>query len=162
MAGRIGENRMQPLSQLNEAQQRRLSATCVYIDQLLQDVERTLHESASKSPFPRHILDVTPTQCRVLEDYIDRFRNQLIHTLDSQMMHPSRPNILATRSILAHLSFIDIAIEELKPNYMRGSGTLTEGSAAALNGIVENLRSIVRGMERSIDEDAREEAHQRA
>jgi hypothetical protein len=37
-------------------------------------------------------------------------------------MKPEPPDIDATQAVLTHLAFVDIAIEELKPQYMRGSG----------------------------------------
>ncbi|MGH9606665.1 MAG: dynamin family protein [Terracidiphilus sp.] len=139
---------MRATGQLNEAQQRRLSITCQYIDKLLGDVEQILHQAASRSPFPRHIVDVTPAQTRILEDYIRRIREQLLRTLAWQDLHAEPPNIPATRAILSHLAFVDIAIEELKPSYMRGSGAVAEGAAEELNGVVHELRSVVQGMER--------------
>ena len=144
---------MQPSGQLNEAQQRRLSVTCQYIDKLLGDVEQILHEAASKSPFPRHVVNVTPAQTRVLEDYIRRVREQLLRALAWQDLQPEPPDIPATRAILSHLAFVDIAIEELKPNYMRGSGAVLEGAASELNGVVHELRSVVEGMERYIRQE---------
>lgn len=144
---------MQPSGQLNEAQQRRLSITCQHIDKLLQEIENVLHERTSKSPFPRHIPDVTPAQGRVLEDHIRRVREQLLRALAWQNLHPDSPNIPATRSILSHLAFIDIDIEELKPSYMRGSGAVAEGAADELNGVVHELRSVVQSMERYIHQE---------
>ncbi len=144
---------MQPTGQLNEAQQRRLSITCQHIDKLLGDVERILHEAASKSPFPRHVVNVTPAQTRVLEDYIRRVREQLLRALAWQGLHPDPPDIPATRAILSHLAFVDIAIEELKPSYMRGSGAVLENAADELNGVVHELRSVVQGMERYIRQE---------
>ena len=141
------EIRMQPSGPMNEAQQRRLSITCQHIDKLLLEIEDVLHEAASKSPFPRHVMDVTPAQGRVLEDHIGRVREQLLRALAWQNLRPDAATIPATRSILTHLAFIDIAIEELKPSYMRGSGTVAEGVAEELTGVVHELRSVVEGME---------------
>ena len=144
---------MQPSHQLNEAQQRRLSITCQHIDRLLGDVEQILHETASKSPFPRHVVNVTPAQTRVLEDHIRRVREQLLRALAWQGLHPDPPDVPATRAMLSHLAFIDIAIEELKPGYMRGSGAIPEDAANELNGVVHELRSVVQGMERYIRQE---------
>ncbi len=144
---------MQPSGHLNEAQQRRLGVTCQYIDKLLGDVEQILHEAASKSPFRRHVVNVTPAQTRVLEDYIRRIREQLLRALAWQDLDPEPPDIPATRAILSHLAFIDIAIEELKPSYMRGSGTVLENAESELNGVAHELRSVVQGMERYIRQE---------
>jgi len=140
-------------SELNEAQQRRLYVTCSYIDKLLAEIEQVLHETASPSPFPRHVIDITPAQSRVLEDHIRRLREQLLRTLAWQLMKPDPPEIPATRSVLTHLEFIDIAIEELKPSYMRGSGTVPADTVDELTGVVHELRAIVTSMQRYIRQE---------
>lgn len=139
--------------ELNEAQQRRLYVTCSYIDKLLVEVEQVLHETASPSPFPRHIIDITPAQARVLEDHIRRIREQLLRTLAWQEMKPESPEIPATRSVLTHLEFIDIAVEELKPSYMRGSGAVPSDAVDELTGVVHELRSVVQSMQRYIRQE---------
>ncbi len=133
--------------ELNENQQRRLRISCQYIDKLLSDIEDILHEATSQSPFPRHIVDVSPAQIRVLEDYIRRIRSQLVHAIAWQDMKPEPSDIPATRAVLTYLTFIDIAIEELKPKYMRGSGAVPEDAVNELNGVVHELRSAVDGMQ---------------
>jgi GTPase Era involved in 16S rRNA processing len=139
--------------ELNEAQRRRLAVTCSYIDKQLRDVEEILHETASKSPFPRHVVDVTPAQTRVVEDHIRRIREQLLRALAWQNIAPDAPEIPATRAALTHLAFVDIAIEELKPSYMRGSGAVPEGVAEELNGVVHELRSVAQSMERYLRQE---------
>ena len=139
--------------ELNEAQQRRLYITCSYIDKLLAEIEDVLHETASPSPFPRHLIDITPAQGRVLEDHIRRVREQLLRTLAWQQMKPETPEIPATRSVLTHLEFIDIAVEELKPSYMRGSGTVPADAVEELTGVAHELRSVVQSMQRYIRQE---------
>jgi GTPase Era involved in 16S rRNA processing len=139
--------------ELNEAQRRRLAVTCSYIDKLLREVEEILHETASKSPFPRHVVDVTPAQTRVVEDHIRQIREQLLRALAWQNIAPDPPEILATRAALTHLAFVDIAIEELKPSYMRGSGAVPDDVAAELNGVVHELRSVAQSMERYLRQE---------
>jgi GTP-binding protein EngB required for normal cell division len=139
--------------ELNANQQRRLYITCSYIDNLLAEIEQVLHETSSPSPFPRHVIDITPAQARVLEDHIRRLREQLLRTLAWQQMKPEPPEIPATRSVLTHLEFIDIAVEELKPKYMRGSGTVPADAADELTGVAHELRSIVQIMQRYIRQE---------
>ena len=139
--------------ELNEAQLRRLGVTCAYIDKLLCEVEQILHETASTSPFPRHVVDVTPAQTRVLEDHIRRIREQLLRALAWQNITPDPPEIPATRAALTHLAFVDIAIEELKPSYMRGSGAVPDDVAEELNGVVHELRSVAQSMERYLRQE---------
>ncbi|MFY9744823.1 MAG: dynamin family protein [Acidobacteriaceae bacterium] len=139
--------------ELNGPQQGRLRITCQYIDKLLSDIEHTLHQATSQAPFPRYIVDVAPAQVRVIEDYIRRLRRQLLRALDWQHMKPKPPDIPATRAVLTALAFIDIAVEELRPGYMRGSGAVPEDAVNELNGVVHELRSLVEGMERYLRQE---------
>jgi GTP-binding protein EngB required for normal cell division len=138
---------------LNENQQRRLIITCQYIDKLLGDIEQVLHSATSLSPFPRYVVDITPAQARVIEDYIRRLRSQLLRALDWQHMKPEPPEIPVTRSIMVNLTFIDIAIEELRPSYMRGCGAVPEDAMDELNGVVHELRSLAGSMERYLRQE---------
>lgn len=139
--------------QLNEAQQRRLLVTCQYIDKLLSSVENALHSAASLSPFPQYVVDVTPAQTRVLEDHIRRIRSQLLRALAWQGLAPEPSEIPVTRAITTDLAFVDIAIEELRPGYMRGSGAIPDDAVDELNGVVHELRTLVQGMDRYVRQE---------
>ena len=138
---------------LTDTQQRHLSISCQHIDRLLCDAEHILHEAASPSPFHRHVIDVTPAQTRALEDHIRRIREQLLRTLAWQKMKPEPSDIPATRALLVLMTFIDITIEELKPKYMRGSGSVSQEAADELNGVVYELSSAAQSMERYIRQE---------
>lgn len=138
---------------LNGPQKLKLRVSCHYIDKLLSDVESILHAATSRSPFGKYIADVTPAQTRALEDHIHRIRGQLLRSLAWQGMAEEAPTIPATRAMFINLSFIDIAVEELRPRYMRGSGAVSEEAASELNGVVHELRSLLQGMERYLRQE---------
>jgi GTP-binding protein EngB required for normal cell division len=138
---------------LNEAQRLRLSVSCQYIDRLLADIGNILHTASSPSPFAKYIVDISPAQARVLEDYIHRLREQLLRSLAWQQLEPGEPSIPATHAILTNLSFIDIAVEELRPRHMRGSGAVSDRIAGELNGVVHELRSLIEGMNRYLRQE---------
>jgi GTP-binding protein EngB required for normal cell division len=133
---------------LNEFQARRLRVTCEYIDKLLEKVQEILHAGGSKAAFPPFIADITPAQSRTVEDYIARLRAQLVRVLDGQGIVRERPSIPASRAIHVALGAIDIAVEELKPHYMRGYGAVPEAAVTELNGIVGELRGLVSKLDR--------------
>ncbi len=128
----------------NEFQQNRLSVTCNYIDQLLKDIEEVLNSTASQSPFPKYVPDISPAQRKEIEDYIAGFRVRLVRVLDSTQIPLPIGGISALHSLKTTLSCIDIAVEELKPRYMRGYGELPPPAQEALNGIVTELNDLVR------------------
>jgi GTP-binding protein EngB required for normal cell division len=142
---------------LNEFQAGRLRVTCQYIDKLLTGAEGILNAAASKAAFPRYSGDVAPVQRRTIEDYISRIRAQLVRVLDGQDITREKPTIPASRAIHVALGAIDIAVEELKPQYMRGYGDLPEAAATELNGIVGELRGLGSKLDRYLAEGVGED-----
>ncbi|MGA2933687.1 MAG: hypothetical protein ABSD81_00845 [Methanomicrobiales archaeon] len=133
---------------LNESQARRLRVTCQHIDRLLSDIEDILNESASKTAFPRCSSDITPAQQRAIEDYIARIRASLIRILEGQGISREQPSVPASRAVAFTLVSIDIAVEELKPKYMRGFGPVTVTAGRDLNKIAGELHGLVSGFDR--------------
>ncbi|MGA7158296.1 MAG: dynamin family protein [Acidobacteriaceae bacterium] len=116
------------------------------MDKMLQAIEAVLHAQESPSPFSKYLIDISPAQGRVIEDYIRRFRSQILRVLAWQQIELLPPTIPATRSIITHLHFIDIAISELRPYSMRGSGPMSESTASELMGVLRELASISQNM----------------
>lgn len=146
---------------LNSNHERRLTVTCRYIDKLLADMETTLHSSESKLAFPHYVSDLSPQQRRVIEDYIRRIRAQLIRVLDGQNIERPSADIPESRSLHASLTFIDIAAEELKPEYMRGYGEIPPAAAVELNGIAGELKGLVRQLDQFLMRGAKEDLQKR-
>jgi GTP-binding protein EngB required for normal cell division len=137
---------------LNEFQAQRLRVTCQYIDKLLGEIEGILNSAASKAAFPRYCPDVAPSQRRTIEDYIARVRGQLLRVLDGQGIPAGAPSIPASRAIHVNLGAVDIAVEELKPKYMLGYGDVPNAVATELNGIVGELATLIRNLDRYLSQ----------
>src|ERR1700683_1019744 len=135
------------VNSLNSNHERRLSVTCRYIDKLLADIESALNVSASKLAFPQYVPDLTSVQRRVVEDYINRIRAQLVRVLDGQGIERPRAEIPVSRTLHVTLTFVNIAVEELKPEYMRGYGEVPPQAAVELNGIAGELQGLVRQLD---------------
>ena len=133
---------------LNPNQRQRLLITCKHIDKLLEDIEGTMNASASRSVFPGYTPDVTPQQRKTIEGYIARIRQQLLQILATQSLAPEGPHISASHAIHVGLTFVEIAIAELAPRYMRGYGPISQEGAADLDAIVTELQSAVKELHR--------------
>ena len=146
---------------LNSNHERRLSVTCRYIDKLLADMESILSISSSKLAFPQYTSDLTSAQRRVIEDYISRIRAQLIRVLDGQHIERPPADIPVARSLHSTLTFVDITVEELRPEYMRGYGEVPPQAAAELNSIAGELQGLVRELDQYLMRGAGENPQQR-
>lgn len=149
------------MTALNEPQQHRLIVTCQYIDRLLDDLDRAFTEARANSPFGRYADDLAPAEQRLVHDYIARLRTQLVRMLDGQGLSPTPRRVGLRHSLLTHLTFIDVAVEELKPHYMRGYGAVAPEAAAALNGIVEELHGTIGQLTRALSVDRSEDLRAR-
>jgi len=145
----MGEN-AESAPALNEFQARSLSVTCQYIDKMIGEIEHVLSFSACKAAFPKFIKDVTPTQGRTIEDYLARIRAQLTRVLDGQGIPRPEPTIPVSRAVSTALLTIDIAVEELRPSYMRGYGALAPELVTELEGICGELRVLVSRVNQSL------------
>ncbi|MFZ0419909.1 MAG: dynamin family protein [Candidatus Sulfotelmatobacter sp.] len=146
---------------LNSNHERRLSVTCRHIDKLLADMETMLNVSSSRLAFPQYALDLNAAQRRVIEDFISRIRAQLIRVLDGQNIERPPADIPVARSLHSTLTFVDIAVEELKPEYMRGYGEVPPQAAVELNGIAGELQGLVRQLDHFLMRGTGENLQQR-
>jgi GTP-binding protein EngB required for normal cell division len=149
------------LNSLNSNHERRLSVTCRHIDKLLAEMESALHVSTSKLAFPQYAPDLSPAERRVIEDYIGRIRAQLLRVLDGQGIERPPADIPVSRSLHSYLTFVDIATEELKPEYMRGYGEIPPAAAVELNGIAGELQGLVRQLDQYLMRGSRENLQER-
>ncbi|MFZ0004520.1 dynamin family protein [Methanoregula sp.] len=129
--------------QSNEFYVKHLRVTCHHIDSLLGEIEGILYESSSKTAFPEYVMDLTPAQQKTIEDYITRIRARLVQVMEGQGIGSSKPGIPVSRAVHARLYTIDIAAEELKPQYMMGFGNIPDSTATELNGIAGELQALV-------------------
>ncbi|MGB8064133.1 MAG: dynamin family protein [Candidatus Sulfotelmatobacter sp.] len=146
---------------LNSNHERRLSVTCRHIDKLLAEMQSALNVSTSKLAFPQYAPDLSPAQRRVIEDYIGRIRAQLVRVLDGQSIERPPADIPVSRSLHSYLTFVDIATEELKPEYMRGYGEVPPAAGVELNGIAGDLQGLVRQLDQYLMRGARENLQER-
>jgi GTP-binding protein EngB required for normal cell division len=155
------QDQQSPAEPLNAAQRLNLRVSCEYIDKMLQQIEAVLRSPDSRSPFTRYAMDLSPAQRRVVDDYIARLRSQILRVLAWQNLDPPPPEIPATRAIRTHLHFIQIAIADLRPHALRGSGPIADPTATELLGVLGELSSIVAQMMNYVDVETQEDLRAR-
>jgi len=144
---------MEPQDSLNSSHKLHLLTSFKYADELLSDIESVLASAASKSPFPKYREDLSPVQIKVVQDYIARIRAQMIQVLKSQGISPPEPRFVATRSVRVNLEFANVAFDECRPAALRGYGEVPESAIPELNGLVEEMRGLVRKLSTYLAQD---------
>jgi len=142
-----------PRPSLNSSQKLHLRTTCQYVDQLLAEAETILAASSSKSPFNKYKAGLSPVQIKVVQDYIARIRAQMVQVLKSQEISIPPPQFEARRSIRVNLEFADIAFEECLPYAMRGYGEVPESVIPELNGLVVEVKRVLRKLSTYLAQD---------
>jgi hypothetical protein len=130
--------------ELNEHHQRRLLVSCQYMDRLLADIESVMTSGASLSPFPKYIQDLSEREKGLTTKLVATLRRQLLEMLIARGVDVPGPTISSRHSILTCLGYIAIALEELKPRYLKGYGPVPQSIAPDLHRSVEDLQATVR------------------
>jgi GTPase Era involved in 16S rRNA processing len=138
---------------LNEYQRRHLLVSCQHIDKLLTDIEEIGQVPSGGSLFPRHVATLTPLQRKLVQDYVSAVRSRLLTVLDGERIPIPPAYGQDNFAIRTALTFVDIAVEELRPKYMRGYGAIPEALVPRIEGIVDELRTIVRKFSEYLAED---------
>ncbi len=113
-------------------------------------MEGVLSSSQSGSAFPKYFDDLSPLQHNAVEDYIRRTRTDLLRIAAEQDITSEKAKIPASHSIHATMTFIEIAIEELSPDKMRGYGPMSTAGAAYLKELVRQLHASAQQLHRYV------------
>jgi GTP-binding protein EngB required for normal cell division len=146
---------------LNEHQRRHLLASCQYIDRMLSDIDHIVTATENDSPFARYVPDLSPVFKKLLRDYFARLRADILRVLTRHDATPSGQLVSAVHAVRTTLGFVDIAIVELKPEYLKGYGAVPEALVPEINGFVEELRSVVRALDQALAAGEAGDAQQR-
>ncbi len=133
-------------TELSKIQDQRLLISLRHIDKLLAEVEGILQSSESGAVFPQYVDDLTYAESRTIEGYARQLRQKLVDVVRWQGLSLPVPDIPARRAVSVRVAFIEIAIEEMKPKYLRGSGVVSSVAEEFLYGISGELQEIASRM----------------
>jgi hypothetical protein len=113
-------------SPLNEHQRHHVWATCQYVDRLIGDIEAVLRASTSDSPFAKYVDDLSAAEKQALVDQCAALRAYMVRVLDHHGANPGNAPSSARHAIRTALGLADVAAEEVRPQYMRGYGAMSD------------------------------------
>ena len=130
-------------SGLTDSQKQHLLATFGYVDRLLNDALQLLNGAEVPSPFQQCVPDSLPIQRKVLADYVMRLRGSMVRTLEKHGVTLPKPQISSLWSFKTKLMSAAIAVEELRPKYMRGYGDLPDDATRDLEALASQITDIL-------------------
>ncbi len=157
-----GEQEPRLGTELNQNHDRRLFIGLRHIDGLLAEIEDILHTSESSAVFPRYVNDLTSAEARTVEGYSRQLRQKLLDVVRWQGVTLSVPDVPTRRAVAVRIAFIEIAIEEMQPKYLRGSGFVSPVAEEFLYGVSGELREIASRMNSYLAESTSERLSERA
>lgn len=131
------------MSSLNDYQKRAVLCGFLDVHRRLAELEPLLVPEARPSPFSRHVSDLSPTEAKVVGDYFERIRDAMLADLrECGISLDVRP---ASRrwALQCGLNFVGITVDELRPEKLRGYGTLDEEGRALVLRIHDDLERLV-------------------
>jgi GTP-binding protein EngB required for normal cell division len=129
-----------------ENQQRYLLTRFHSIDKRFSEALAELQPADDGRLFATHIPDATLSQRQVLSDYVAQLRFLLRRFLHAQSLLDTGTPISMLWRFRVATSFMSIATEELRPEYLRGYGEVDVESAAAIERLVADMKTILRRM----------------
>lgn len=118
---------------------RRLLATLVHVDDILDRIEQVLASARSTRAFPHFVADITPGQARAVSDCLAKLREAMLATLPELGLEPPAPTVSALRALRVQAIAAEIALEDSRAATMRGYGELSPEDAAAIERVVGEL-----------------------
>jgi hypothetical protein len=117
---------------LTENHERGLLASVQYAAQLIRQCEEILAASDRPSPLNRYTGGLTPPQRKIVEDYLQRLHQQLLRFLDAAGISPPAARISAVHAIHNAMMFVENALEEMRPGYLRGTARCPRAPSSSL------------------------------
>ncbi len=132
---------------LTENHERGLLASVQYAAQLIRQCEEILAASDRPSPLNRYTGGVTPPQRKIVADYLHRLHQQLLGFLDAAGIAPPAARISAVHALHNAMMFVENALEEMRPGYLRGYGAVSPDAEQLLDGAASEMQAQVREIE---------------
>ncbi len=134
------------MSGLGELHKRKLLLTFAHIDSLLAEALRDLDPGPVQSPFSRIVPDAEPVQQQVIMDYAARLRSRMRTMLERLQIAPQERQVSAIWSARTAVTMAEVALDELRPQGLRGYGELSVEGADQVNGMIAELYELLSSM----------------
>jgi hypothetical protein len=128
------------MSALNENHKRRLSVAFKYADDLLS---RSLEAAAPQrsSLYPRYVADVSPPALNHLEQRVEQIREQMRSLLEKWGIEIPSPSKSSSWVVRTNLTMLDVGLEDLFPEKLRGYGEMDKVAAKELTATLHEMRN---------------------
>jgi hypothetical protein len=127
------------MSGLNENHKRRLFVAFKYADELLsQSLEAAAPQR--RSLYPRYVQDISPPALHHIERQVEKIREQMRGILERLEIEVPAPSKASSWIVKTNLTTLDIGLEDLFPEKLRGYGEMDKAAAKELTSALQEMR----------------------
>ncbi len=127
---------------LSHNHKRRILTSLQYADKQL---DASLHSLAPSSQplFSGYIQDLSPAQARYVECYAEKIRRQMTRLLEKCDIEVPSPSTSAMGRVRTSLTSLDLTLEDIHPEKLRGYGKIDPAAARELSWTLQETRGLV-------------------
>ncbi len=144
------------MSELNENHQRKLLATCQYVDDLLTESVWRMMPEFPASPLRSYISDATPDQIGILRKQLGRLRQAMAEILRENGIIIPSPQISALWAFRTALMEAGEVVFDLQTRFMSSYGPLTPEAKQRLDEMAARLTQQIELFTRAFNDLAAE------
>ena len=131
--------------------QRYLFSRFHYIDETLGEAIQALAPTDEGRIFKPLVPDATPAQRKILGDYLTQLRFALRKFIEAHELQEIPRSVSGLWSVRTAVIFAQNAVTELRPDFMRGYGTLDAESVSASERLVAELSTLLKRIGEYLD-----------
>lgn len=128
---------------LNQNQKRRILSVFEHIEELMDDIEKTINAPRSAWLFKKYLFDIPVERRQELRQEMSEFRTMMSRNLGIMDIRPEFARISAIQAAITRLMFINTALRELKSGYLSGYGGLEQESATKLDRMILQMQRVI-------------------
>jgi len=127
---------------LNDNHKRRILTSLQYADKLL---EESLHALApgARPLFSSYLQDLSPAESRRVASYAEKIREQMSRLMHKCGIELPSTGTFSTGKLRTCLTSLDLTLEDIHPEKMRGYGKMDSASARDLSWTLQETRRLV-------------------
>lgn len=143
-----------PSSQLGSNHLRRLLSEFRHMDEMCVEMLTLCGAETSDSPFEEIVPNLPAGSQAELRQNVEHVRRLMLQLLADRGIPVERQSIRAAHAVRIRLHLIEIALEDLRPERMRGYGALTPAARQELLDIIDALSNALRPLQKALENRA--------
>jgi len=144
-------------SPFNPYQTNHLMATFRHIDHLLSMIDVAVDGPPSEI-FPHYNPDLSEQERKILREAAKMLRTKLAAVLVRNGLGKPEPRTKASHAVTSAFAFISIALDDLRPEEMRGYGAVSPEAVVELNSLILELQSFTTETRQALEAERKERA----